>query len=191
MSQETKSNRGRPGVSREAWLRAALDVFENEGIEAIRIESLAKRIGISKSGFYWHFENRDDLLRAMLIFWEEIENRPITALVGEQTVQAGEMLTAIADFVDQEALAPLDAAIRQWGRKSEEVANAYAAKLNRRLHVIRALFSELGFEGKELEMRVRTFVCYVSCEREIFADSTVEERKELSRLRVKLLTEKR
>lgn len=188
MSEEPKSGRGRPGVSRETWLKTALDVFEKEGVRAVRVETLAKRIGVSKSGFYWHFENREDLIRALLKYWEDLENSPISALVSEGPVDAASVLAMVADIVDREDLSRLDAAIRQWAKTDPEVARAYRAKLTRRLHVIRTLFSELGFSGAELEMRVRTFVCYVSSERDMFEDLCWEERKALADLRMQMLT---
>ena len=56
-------------VSKRQWLEAALDVMASEGVEAVRIVDLAKRLKISKSGFYWHFRDRPSLLDAIKIFW--------------------------------------------------------------------------------------------------------------------------
>ena len=53
-------------VSKGEWLDMALDILTHEGIEGVRIERLADRLGISKSGFYWHFRDRDDLYRQLL-----------------------------------------------------------------------------------------------------------------------------
>lgn len=190
MSEEPKPGRGRPGVSRETWLKTALEVFEKEGVGAVRVETLAKRIGVNKSGFYWHFENRDDLIRALLNFWEELENQPVTALADGEPLNAAEVLAMLADIVDRENLSRMDGAIRQWAKTDTDVSKAYQAKLQRRLHIVRSLFSELGFAGDDLEMRVRTYVCYVSCERDMFADLSAEERATQRSLRLHLLTAK-
>jgi AcrR family transcriptional regulator len=53
------------------WLEAALDVFEKEGIEGVRVERLARGLNVAKSGFYWHFKDRDDLHEQMLRYWED------------------------------------------------------------------------------------------------------------------------
>ncbi|MBW1609519.1 MAG: TetR/AcrR family transcriptional regulator, partial [Deltaproteobacteria bacterium] len=56
-------------VSKEQWLTKALDTLESSGVESVKIERLAKGLGISRSGFYWHFKNRQDLLEHLLDFW--------------------------------------------------------------------------------------------------------------------------
>ena len=49
-------------VSKAERLAAALVALEKGGVEAVRVERLARALGISKSGFYWRFKNRTDLL---------------------------------------------------------------------------------------------------------------------------------
>ena len=49
---------------REAWIEAALQALATGGPDAIRVEALAASLGVSKGGFYWHFENRQALLDA-------------------------------------------------------------------------------------------------------------------------------
>ncbi|MEP5089126.1 MAG: helix-turn-helix domain-containing protein, partial [Paracoccaceae bacterium] len=55
---------GRPTgrVSKLDWLRKALEVFETNGIAAVRVVDLAQQLHVAKSGFYWHFKDRRDLL---------------------------------------------------------------------------------------------------------------------------------
>ena len=56
-------------ISKAEWLDAALETLEIEGIGGVNIEKLARKFGIAKSGFYWHFKNRGDLLNQMLEYW--------------------------------------------------------------------------------------------------------------------------
>ena len=53
-------------VSKDQWLAAALEELEKGGIEAVRVERLARILNVARSGFYWHFKNRDDLYRHLL-----------------------------------------------------------------------------------------------------------------------------
>ena len=66
--KKDKTNKIR-NVSKEQWLSQALDTLEVSGVEAIKIERLAKALGTSRSGFYWHFNNRQDLLEHLLDYW--------------------------------------------------------------------------------------------------------------------------
>ena len=56
-------------ISKDEWLQAALKILETEGVEAVRVERLARELAISKSGFYWHFKDRDDLRKQMVDYW--------------------------------------------------------------------------------------------------------------------------
>src|SRR4030095_17220783 len=54
-----------------AWIAAAFDALAHGGIDAVRVEPLAKALGITKGSFYWHFADRRPLIDAMLRSWAE------------------------------------------------------------------------------------------------------------------------
>ncbi len=60
-------------LSAEQWAEAALDAMASGGLEAVSVEPLARRLGVTKGSFYWHFSNRDALVRAALELWERHE----------------------------------------------------------------------------------------------------------------------
>ena len=47
---------------RNRWIEEGLRALGDGGPEAVRIESLAQALGVSKGGFYWHFKDRQALL---------------------------------------------------------------------------------------------------------------------------------
>jgi AcrR family transcriptional regulator len=51
------------------WIRAGFARLAGEGIEAVRIELLARDLGVSKGSFYWHFQDREELLAKMFARW--------------------------------------------------------------------------------------------------------------------------
>ncbi|SHG63542.1 transcriptional regulator, TetR family [Hydrocarboniphaga daqingensis] len=55
------------------WAEAALDAIAENGIEAVAVEPLARRLGVTKGSFYWHFTHREALLHAALELWERYE----------------------------------------------------------------------------------------------------------------------
>src|SRR5215475_9389836 len=55
------------------WIRIGFSQLAREGIESVRIEVLARELGVSKGSFYWHFRDRDELLMQMLEQWERVE----------------------------------------------------------------------------------------------------------------------
>ena len=58
-------------LTAEDWVRAAYDVVAEGGVGAVAVEPLARRLGVTKGSFYWHFANRGALLEAVLGRWEE------------------------------------------------------------------------------------------------------------------------
>lgn len=185
--EQPKSSRGRHGVSRQQWLSAALDLLEKRGIEAVRVHSLAKTLGVNKSGFYWHFKDREELLQSLLSYWSDLEEQPLVD-AGPNPIKSPEAtLRILADVVDREDLSRFDAAIRQWAKTDDRVAEIYRSKMLRRLEFIRSLFHKLGFDKVAAEMRARTFVAFVSTEREVFNDLTSTERLEIRSAQLDLL----
>ncbi len=56
----------------QRWEEAALDAFERGGAAAVAVEPLARRLGVTKGSFYWHFKNRQALLAAAVARWERL-----------------------------------------------------------------------------------------------------------------------
>jgi AcrR family transcriptional regulator len=73
----------RTTLSAADWERAALDLIAEQGIQALAIEPLARRMGITKGSFYWHFASREALLEQALLRWEEHDSRNLNTSLGE------------------------------------------------------------------------------------------------------------
>ncbi|CCP17920.1 Transcriptional regulator [Stenotrophomonas maltophilia RA8] len=64
-------------LSAEDWAQAALDLIAEQGVGAVAVEPLARRLGVTKGSFYWHFPSRDALLQAALERWELFEQEQV------------------------------------------------------------------------------------------------------------------
>lgn len=64
-------------LSAEDWAQAALDMIADQGVAAVAVEPLARRLGVTKGSFYWHFPSRDALLAAALERWEAVEQETV------------------------------------------------------------------------------------------------------------------
>ena len=58
-------------LHRDQWLKQALDVLFSSGISSVKVETLARELDVTKGSFYWHFENRDELLHHMVDWWRD------------------------------------------------------------------------------------------------------------------------
>src|SRR5215204_5612797 len=57
---------------RSGWIDQGLRALAAGGPDAVRVESLAQALGVTKGGFYWHFDGRPALLEEMLDTWERV-----------------------------------------------------------------------------------------------------------------------
>src|SRR5688500_6338079 len=73
----TESKTEKPPLSAEDWALAALDVIAEQGLAAVAVEPLARRLGVTKGSFYWHFPSREALLVAALERWERTEQETV------------------------------------------------------------------------------------------------------------------
>lgn len=63
----------RQSLNAESWAAAALDAMAAGGLDAVAVEPLARRLNVTKGSFYWHFPNREALVKAALALWEQRE----------------------------------------------------------------------------------------------------------------------
>ncbi len=73
----------RTTLSAEDWARGALELIAEQGVQALAVEPLARRMGITKGSFYWHFASREALLERALSRWEEHDSRNLNSALGE------------------------------------------------------------------------------------------------------------
>ena len=77
MNDSSKTERVR--LSAEDWEDGALALIAEQGVGALAVEALARRLGVTKGSFYWHFRTREALLQAALERWEEYGEREVLA----------------------------------------------------------------------------------------------------------------
>ena len=180
----------RKRVSKNEWLAQALEVLSTEGVQGVRIERLARDLKISKSGFYWHFRDRRELLIQMLDFWAYEFTEVVIQYQELLNVDPESRLNQISSMIRKHNLTKFDLSIRAWAEHDEMAAKMVSHVYQSRLGYLRETFRELGFKGDELEMRTLLFVCYHSWEMNMFEGESERKLARLQKLRIKLLTKK-
>jgi len=161
VAQSTPKKKERSTLSAGDWEQQALMLMAEKGIRAVAIESLARRMGVTKGSFYWHFPNRDALLEQSLLRWEKHDEANLQASLG-----------AIADPRER-----LRSFFRRTGRE-QLTHDVYSSLLSaadhpkvepllervaeRRMRHIEAAFGEIGFNPEESSHRARlTYSTYL------------------------------
>jgi AcrR family transcriptional regulator len=177
-------------ISKDEWLNCGLKALENSGFDGVRIDSLARQLGVARSGFYWHFKDRQDLLTHMLEYWayeySEVvtENRVLTE--GSPNKRLENVMRTVRDY----EFSRFEAAIFVWAQSDPVARKVFDHVYKVRMNFIGNIFSELGFRGDELDMRVQLFTGYLSWEYTDFCPQSKSKQNRLLKLRLRLLTEK-
>lgn len=141
-------------LAKADWVEVGLAALAETGVEAVRIERLAERLGVTKGSFYWHFANRDALLSEILAAWRVVATNAIIAEVeaaGGDAHAKLKTLFAIAARLEGR----LDLAVRRWAAADPRAQDALEAIDRRRLGYLEALFGEIGFTRLEARARAR------------------------------------
>jgi AcrR family transcriptional regulator len=118
-----------------------------EGVESVRVEVIARLLGVSKGSFYWHFADREDLLSRMLGAWEEKEFVWLSsheALDDSRPSPAIRWAHIVERSIEPEKIRE-EIAVRAWARKDEAVAKRVAAIEKRKIRLIADVLFDVGF----------------------------------------------
>jgi AcrR family transcriptional regulator len=139
---------------RTSWIDEGLRALAAGGPDAVRIEALARALGVTKGGFYGYFDGRPALLEEMLDAWEravidEVERR-VESEGGDARTKLRRLFALASSSRD---LLKIEMAIRDWARRDKTVATRLRRIDNRRLEYVRPLFAEFCADEDEVEAR--------------------------------------
>jgi AcrR family transcriptional regulator len=144
---------------RGAWIEAAMRALAAGGPDTVRVEALAKDLGVTKGGFYWHFDDRRALIDETLDSWEKSGTEDVIATVdgGLDEPQAKlRRLFQMAPAAKQ--LFAVELALRDWSRRDRKVAARLKRVDDRRMAYLRSLFAQ--FLEDEADVEARAMLAY-------------------------------
>ena len=166
-------------TTREKWVDEGLRALADGGVDAVRIEVLAKALGVTKGGFYGYFANRDALLTAMLDAWERQSVDDVLARIGRE--DGDELhkarLAGRLTFADDVRL--VDLAVRDWARRDEAVAERLRRVDNRRMQLLRDALGTVFSDPMEVEARSLLAFCVAIGNHLVAADHPGHSRDEV------------
>jgi AcrR family transcriptional regulator len=183
----TTQKKQKDRVSKSEWLEKALDILKEDGLDEVKIDRLAKELEVSRSGFYWHFENRQALLRAMLQYWEEEFTAVVTTNSNLLKSNPKDRVYETMKMILESNLTRMELAMRVSAEKDPLAMEILDRVYQKRLEFIRSTFAELGFEGDDLEMRTHLFVCYHTWEGVTFQNIPKSKRASWIKIQLELL----
>ena len=149
--------RGPGRTSREDWIKTALDTLVSEGVEQVKVLTLAAKLECARSSFYWYFRNRSELLEALLDHWADTNTKSIILSASKSAENINVALAQLyAGWLTGATFdTSLDFAIRDWARRSGSVRRALDVSDAARIDAIAAMFRRHNFPDSEAEVRAR------------------------------------
>jgi len=161
---KTSVKPARTALDREAWIKGAIAILAEHGADGLRVEVLAKRLGVTKGSFYWHFKDRRDLLDAVLDFWKQGRLRDIRK---QTQAEPGGEVAALLHTIEVYASArnrkgiSIEAAVRDWAGRDAQAAAVVEEVDAERLACACRLFLARGLDVEEAQARSLLLYAYV------------------------------
>ena len=155
MTEETTQTQTRG--SSDVWLQAAKEALLQGGVEAVKVQLLARSLNLSRASFYWFFTDRDELLAALLAEWREKNTGNIMRRAGAYADSLAEAILNVCDCWFDDALfdARFEFAIRSWALQSPEVLAEVQKADATRIGALTAMFERFGRSSLSAGVRAR------------------------------------
>ena len=158
----------REQLTPERWIDAATELLVDGGIDRVRVDLLARELGVTRGSFYWHFRDREDLLRSVLQTWHQRSTEQLTRRLQTAREDPADQLRDIISlpFRGRAAVrgARIELAIRAWARRDDATRRAVDESDANRMAYIAQIFSSLGFGPAEARSRAFLLYAYVVAE---------------------------
>lgn len=175
----------------ESWIGAATEVLVDRGIDSVRVDVLAQQLQVTRGSFYWHFRDREELLRRVLAAWREQATVQLTLRLerahDDPRAQLRDVISLPRRGRAAQRAARIELAIRAWARRDALARQAVDEADGARIGYIAQLFSALGFGVAEARWRAFTLYAYVVAESQIAAPIARAQRDERDHFIEKLM----
>jgi AcrR family transcriptional regulator len=147
-------------IGRQGWLDAARNALIREGIAGVKVGKIARRLKVTRGGFYWFFDSHKQLLDELLLDWERRNTAGFESVLRESGRNGMAEFQALVDvWLNEKDYSPAwDAAVRDWARVSGKVANAVRRTDDARIEILKQVFLDMGCKDEEAFVRAR--ICY-------------------------------
>jgi len=172
---------------RNGWIDEGLRALAAGGPDAVRVEALARTLGVSKGGFYGHFSDRSALLAEMLDSWERMSTREVIERVEREGGDARVKLRKAGGLTFSRTLLPIDLAVRDWARRDPAVAKRLRRVDNQRMEYLRELFGTFCSDEDDIEARSMLAFSLLIGNHFMAADHGTRSRAEVIDLAARLL----
>jgi len=168
-----------PRLCRQDWIDGAIKKLSEDSVAALRVDELADFLNVTKGSFYWHFESREDLLNAVLSWWQALMTTEIKNMLGRLKDTGWQRIRnllriAISDRPDVPG-GPFELTLRDWARRDASVAKIVREVDESRIRFVAELYCEAGLTATHAQEYALAQMAYVIGARTAFPTLTPGE----------------
>jgi AcrR family transcriptional regulator len=148
-----------PGSNRlsvDDWIHAGYSLLAEEGLQALKIDRLCDRLGVTKGSFYWHFTDMAGYRSALIDSWGSQRGEEHRVYNDIRDRPPRERLSMMIASLTSPRQWRLERAMREWARSDTSVAAGVESSDRLVLRTVRQAFVDLGFSAEEAELRAGT-----------------------------------
>jgi AcrR family transcriptional regulator len=148
--------RGTPNsrLSVDDWIQAGFAILAEEGIKALKLDRLCRRLGVTKGSFYWHFTDMSGYCAALVTAWGELRDDDRRHFGELAALPPRERLSEMMSPLVSPRHWTLERAMREWARTDDAAAAASVRAADQRvLAAVRQAFLDYGFDPDDADVR--------------------------------------
>ncbi len=135
------------------WIKGGFRALAKGGEGAIRVEAIARDIGVTKGGFYWDFKDLNDFKTAMLDFYQTIGTEAIINNSEKFQTPKEALLFIVNEAIkepdDELGGTKIKLAIREWASRDENARIRIQFIDNLRIETLKSIFQATGMAQKD------------------------------------------
>ena len=149
--------------SRADWVDAAWQTLGEAGVDGVRVEALARKLGVTKGSFYWHFKNRQDLVDTLFERWFGLREENSAEFLRDNPGPRERLWKVIERGITRGTRGQA-AALRLWAQYNPEAADRINEADTVRRQFFRDQFLALGLDEHTAGIRAEVYMAVISAE---------------------------
>lgn len=140
-------------LSMDDWVQAGYELLAEEGIEALKVDPLCSRLGVTKGSFYWHFADIASYRETLVQAWGELRDEERRNFEAPGDTPPRERLSQMMSALVSARHWALERAMREWARTDDVVAASVRAADLRVVAAVRQAYLDYGFSEEDANVR--------------------------------------
>jgi AcrR family transcriptional regulator len=143
-------------LSVDDWIQAGFALLAESGPNALRVDRLCERLGVTKGSFYWHFSDMPTYRSALVEAWGSLLDKDRQRFENMPDIKPRQRLMHMMEALVSPRQWALERVMRVWALTEETVAQNVRSSDRRVLRAVYQAFLDCGFEPDEARLRAVT-----------------------------------